>query len=120
MIQAPGLAGTPRAGQRLQRGDERVLDGLLGEVEVAEHADQRRDRPALLLAEEAVDDGVGVGPGSSREPAGGRPSARAGRFGRALGRYSQIGRTSIEPSLAPGILRRELDRLVEVRAPRCR
>ena len=43
----------------LQRADERVLDGLLGEVEVAGHPDERRDRPALLLAEQAVDDLVG-------------------------------------------------------------
>jgi hypothetical protein len=40
--------------------DERLLDRLLGEVEVAEDADKGRDRAARFLAEQAVDDGVGV------------------------------------------------------------
>jgi hypothetical protein len=48
-------------GPDLECGDERVLDRLLGEVEVAEDADERRDRPSLLLAEQAVDDVVGGG-----------------------------------------------------------
>jgi hypothetical protein len=39
----------------LQRGGERILDGLLGEVPVADGADQRRDRPPEVLAEQAVD-----------------------------------------------------------------
>ena len=43
----------------LQRADERILDGLLGEVEIAGHPDERGDGPALLLAEQAVDDLVG-------------------------------------------------------------
>ena len=42
-----------------ERRDERVLDGFLGEVEVAQHADQRRDGAALLLAKDAIDDVVG-------------------------------------------------------------
>ena len=44
----------------LEGDDERLLDRLLGEVEVAEDADERRDRPARFLAEQAVDDSVGV------------------------------------------------------------
>ena len=56
VIHAPGLSGSPRVRPGLEGGDERVLDGFLGEVEVAEDADQRRDRPSLLLAEQAVDD----------------------------------------------------------------
>ena len=63
VIQAPGLSGTPRDGPALEGDDERLLDRLLGEVEVAEDADQRCDRPALLLAEDAVDDGVRVAGG---------------------------------------------------------
>ena len=39
----------------LERDDEGVLHRLLREVEVAEHADERRDRPSRLLAEQAVD-----------------------------------------------------------------
>ena len=51
---------------RLERTDERVLDGLLGQIEVARHPDEGRDRPSLLLAEEAVDGiagGVRLGQG---------------------------------------------------------
>ena len=59
----PGRGRDPRAGVArqpalrpdLERDQERVLDGLLGEVEVAEDADERRDRPSRLLAEQAVD-----------------------------------------------------------------
>ena len=108
VIQAPGLSGTPRTGQRLEGGDERVLDRLLGEVEVAEDADQRRDRATLLLAEEAVDDLVGgLGPVSdaerrSRGVSSGRRRrrlavARAGRSPRSAGpRWSR--------ARAPGII----------------
>jgi hypothetical protein len=41
---------------RLERDDEGLLDGLLGQVEVAGDTDERRDRPPRLLAEQAVDD----------------------------------------------------------------
>jgi hypothetical protein len=60
----------------LERGGERVLDGVLGEIEVPERADQDRDGAAPLLAE------GGLG-------------AQAPR--------STIGRTSIVPSRADGI-----------------
>jgi hypothetical protein len=40
----------------LQGDDERVLDRLLGGVEVAEGANQGRDRAPGLLPEDAVDD----------------------------------------------------------------
>ena len=39
----------------LERDDERLLDRLLGEIEVAEDADQGRDRPPRLAPEQAVD-----------------------------------------------------------------
>jgi hypothetical protein len=39
----------------LERDEEGVLYRLLGEVEVAEDADERRDRPSRLLSEQAVD-----------------------------------------------------------------
>ena len=59
--------------------EERLLDRLLGEVDVAQRAGEGRDRPPRLAAEQAVDDGGGVGqPGLSRRP--GRPRRRrAGR-----------------------------------------
>jgi hypothetical protein len=40
----------------LQGHGEGVLDRLLGQVEVAQHPDERRDRPPRLLTEQAVDD----------------------------------------------------------------
>ena len=51
-----GIGRLPVAGPALQRHDERFLDGLLGEVEVAGQPDERRDRPSALFAEQAVDD----------------------------------------------------------------
>jgi hypothetical protein len=39
----------------VERHDEGVLHRLLGEVEVAEHADERRDRPPGLLPKQALD-----------------------------------------------------------------
>jgi hypothetical protein len=39
----------------LERGRERVLNRLLGEVPVAEGADQGRDGAAVVLAEDALD-----------------------------------------------------------------
>ena len=43
----------------LERGDERVLDRFLRKVEVAGDANERRDRTALLVTEQAVDDRSG-------------------------------------------------------------
>jgi hypothetical protein len=70
----------------LEGGDERLLDGFLGEIEVAELADEGREGTTGLLAEDAVDDGVGI----ERRP------ARRGVV-RAQAGSSQIGRTSIAP-----------------------
>jgi hypothetical protein len=52
----PGKRVARDAGARpaLERCGERVLDRLLGEVPVADGADQRRDRPPEVLAEQAV------------------------------------------------------------------
>ena len=49
-----------QAGRRppLQRGHERVLDRFLGEVDVAEEADQAGHRPARLRAEDPLDLGT--------------------------------------------------------------
>jgi hypothetical protein len=44
------------AGPRAQRLGERLLYGVLGQVEVSEDPDQGRDRPPLLLPEQPVDD----------------------------------------------------------------
>ena len=66
-----GDAGDPGAGvvrravarPALEGHHERLLHRLLGEVEVAQHADQRRDRPSRLVPEQAVDDGDRIGRG---------------------------------------------------------
>jgi hypothetical protein len=50
-----GAAGQAVARPALQCDHERVLDRLLGEVEVAEDADQGRDGPPRLGAEQALD-----------------------------------------------------------------
>ena len=90
-IQAPGVAGSPVARPALECRRERVLHGVLGELEVAEDAREDRDGTRPLLSEDALD-------------------VRA-----ACRRYCRIGRISIEPvSFAAGIERREPDRLVEI------
>ena len=121
VIHAPGLSGTPRTRPGLEGRDERVLDGLLGEVEVAEDADQRRDRPSLFLAEQAVDERRAR---AARRHGDRRRRARRSVGGRAWRRprprrprpspNSKTGRTSIEPRWRPGIIAAIVDRLVEV------
>ena len=49
--QAPGFVGMPVARPALGGDRERLLRGLLGEVEVAEEADQRGEHAAPLVAE---------------------------------------------------------------------
>ena len=44
----------------LERDDEGLLDRLLGGVDVAEDADQARDRPSRLVPEQAVDELFGA------------------------------------------------------------
>jgi hypothetical protein len=58
--QKPGrrVVRHPVARPPLQRGCERILKRVLGEVEVAEGADQGREDAAALLAEEAVSVGL--------------------------------------------------------------
>jgi hypothetical protein len=82
---------------RLERRDERVLDGFLGEVEIAQDADERRDGSPLLLAEQAVDD---VARGVIRR---GQPACAASATGAPASSNWKIGRTSIEPWFAPGM-----------------
>ena len=62
------------------------MDGILREVEVAEDADQGRDRPPLLAPEQAVGDPASVGPS-----------------GYGSSGNSETGRISIEPYGAAGI-----------------
>jgi hypothetical protein len=45
----------PLAGPPLSRDRERLLGGLLGEVDVAEEADQGREDPAPLALEDPLD-----------------------------------------------------------------
>ena len=74
--QARGLVGSPVARPALGGDRERLLRGFLGEVEVAEEADQGREHAAPLVAEGLLED----------------------RY------HSMIGRTSIAPpSRAAGI-----------------
>ena len=53
---ALGLSGTPVARPALRRDRECLLRGFLGEVEVAEEADQRSEDPAPLVAEGPLED----------------------------------------------------------------
>ena len=49
------IAGQPVARPAFERGRERVLDRLLGDVPVTERANQRRDRSPEVLAKEPLD-----------------------------------------------------------------
>lgn len=62
------------------------MHGLFGQIEIAEDPDQGRDRPSLLLAEQAVDD-----------------RSRLGPYDDSSSNF-WIGRISIEPRLTLGIL----------------
>ena len=53
---APGFVGRAVARPALGGDRERLLRGFLGEVEVAEEADQRSEDAAPLLAEDLVED----------------------------------------------------------------
>ncbi len=59
VIQAPGIVGRAVSRPPLERDDEGLLHRLLGEVEVAEDADQARDRPPRLVPEQAIDELIG-------------------------------------------------------------
>ena len=75
-----GAARDAVAGPALERGREGILRALLGQVPVTGQPDEGRDDPAPLGVE------------------------RLGNCGLDTGRHiSQIGLTSIDPSLAPGI-----------------
>jgi hypothetical protein len=52
---APGVGRDPVARPALHRRGERLLNGLLGKVEVAEDPDQGGDRPSRLTPEQAID-----------------------------------------------------------------
>ena len=55
------IIGNAPNGPSAEGIEERLLDGLLGEIEIPEDANEGRDRPSLLLAEQAVDDPSCVG-----------------------------------------------------------
>jgi hypothetical protein len=50
------MVGDPVAGPALRGDRKRLLGGFLGEVEVAEEADQRREDAAPLVAEDLLED----------------------------------------------------------------
>jgi hypothetical protein len=52
----PRIPRDPVARPALQRDYERLLDGLLRQVEIADRPNERRDRPPRLTSEQAVDD----------------------------------------------------------------
>ena len=94
----PGIGRDAALRPRLERRDERVLDGFLGKIEVAQDTDEGRDRPSLLLAEQALDDLPG---GGVRR----RQSTVAASMVRSAGcaEKSHTGRTSIDaPYPRPG------------------
>jgi hypothetical protein len=80
-----GVARKAVTSPRHQRLCERVLRALLGELPIAGEPDHRRDDPAPLGGEGDADRRIDLGRGRS-------------------GHISQIGRTSIVPVFAPGIL----------------
>jgi hypothetical protein len=53
-----GVVGQAVARPALQRGQERVLDRLLGAVQITEDAGEDGDRPSRLAPEQAVDEDV--------------------------------------------------------------
>lgn len=88
----PGVARNPVPRPCLERRDEGVGKRLLGEVEVPQGPDQRRQDPPGFLAERPLDllaNGVGAQPATPPEPTSGISMSRSGR-------------TSIEPYAAPG------------------
>jgi hypothetical protein len=85
---AGGVLGGAVARPALECDGDGVLKGGLGEVDVAEDADQGCEDAPVLLAEEAGerDPGTSVGRDYASTPTG------------------MTGRTSIDPYFAPGIL----------------
>ena len=57
MIQAPGLVRRSSSGPALERGRERILNRVLGELEVTEDADEDRDGACPFLTKEGLDRG---------------------------------------------------------------
>ena len=105
VIQAPGFFGTPSLGHGGHGRGERVLDRVLGELEVAHVTDQRRQDRGALLAERGLDRGCGIGGRGAVRVLPTRPPltgslhacAWACSVGAGISLMSMIGRTSIEP-----------------------
>ena len=57
---SPGLAGAPVRRPALNGDREGLLGGVLGEVEVAEEADQPSQDPAPLLADDLLEGSLPV------------------------------------------------------------
>ena len=99
-----------QAGRRppLHGRGERVLDGLLGDVDVAEDPDQDGDRPAVLLAEDPLDLGGGTGRHARAQSPGspwngrtsiGRVVARASRRPQSRAASRSGARTMVNPPM---------------------
>ena len=82
--QAQGFAGTPARRPLFQRGGEGLLAGLLGQIEIAEQADQGCENTTRLSAKYFLMHGAAAA--HCRRRSGG-----------------QTGRTSMLPTLAPGM-----------------
>ena len=91
---APGLRGRTLARPALGGDREGLLSGLLGEVEVAEEADQGGDHAAPLVAEGLLDQGAGSTSGrTSTQP----PRRAAGmRAAKSRARVEVVGLEQVE------------------------
>lgn len=96
-----GGGGHARAGPVLERLRERVMQRLLGEIEVAEDADQRGEDATRLLAEDPLH-GLQGQVHAKREARGPR-SRGPQRTPGPQASMSHTGRTSTQPYLAEGI-----------------
>ena len=104
-----GVVGDAVARPALERDHERLLHRLLGEVEVAEDADQAGDRPPRLVPEQAVDE-------PDRRA---RSGASGGRVRRRRGLVEALvvhHRANLDDAALERDLPRPLERLVEVLA----
>ncbi len=90
-----GPLGHAVLGPAIERDGERFLQHLLGQIEVAEEADQGGERARALVLVQGTDVHVAARSLDDR--------AATGRSAQSTGGVSMIGRTSIEPMRADGM-----------------